>query len=952
MHNPRLHLPVSFLVAGALCLSVGLGLKPTHELLGQDKKSTRTDKVLRVGRLHVGNGQIRDKVRVLIQDGKISSITKDEGPLPDDAEVLDLSRKTLIPGLVSAYSTLSARDVAYNLAPDEVAIDNFDWFRKHPSLLRSGLTTVYLAPGKARLVSGQGSVVKLYGKDPAARKLSTNACLQINLTDAARRSVPAIFEPIPVANDESPLLPARRQLGSSRASQLEVLRKAFKEAKEGPAGGIGGVGPTEARYSLTSLQSVLGKELPIRLATSKADDILYGVEFFEGLGTKMYLDRPTQAPLLAKELADKQIPVILSVPMSPALPVSGDYDREDEENLQLGPDHAGRLAKSGVTVVIVPQGDVDLDKLRLIAGIAARYGLAQEKALSAITLEAARVLGVADRVGSIEPGKDADLVVLTGEPFDARSQVEQVLVGGEEAWKSKSEHAPFAIRAGRVLLGNGDEMRNAYVVVQDGRITDVGPYAELPPGTVVREYPEGVLVPGFVAPATLLGLHSDSGGMVAASTTVDVVGNLEAKDPAFKAALENGITSLFVTPASNSPVGARIAAVKTDCHGKAFVTRPVAGLRMSLSSGGSKAVGQIQAILKKARAYVNPAAAAKKPEPKPAEKKPAETPKPGATTVDLTGKWTAAASVEQRGRVRNLQIPFEMTQKGKDITLKVTLPGFPVPLNGKGTFEKNKLSVDLVARLGPREMKAKVEADYAGDVLTGNLTLNFGPRPQVISFKATRGSAKPVAKSEKKKVKKVEKDENLEPFRAVIEEGAPLVVNCRNRDAILAAIEAVVTKEKLHLVVQGASRELVKKPVKLPDGAKVGYLLRVTETSYEEKGKIIDVATAIADQGFDVILYAGVQKGTANLPLHVAWSVAQGFDARRALASLTSAAASSFGLDKRIGNIATGCDADLVLFSGDPFDLTSRIEKVWVQGRLCVGEAPDATQPTDSDNSR
>ncbi len=940
MQIPRFHLPVL-----ALVLTTGLGLAPSHALFGQGsasgqdsasgqgsaqeqgKTEPQKDLLLRVGRLHVGNGQVLSKVRVLIQNGKIAKIGKDEGPLPEDTEVLDLSRKTLIPGLVSAYSELSARDVSYNVAPDEMAIDNFDWFRKHPTLLRSGLTTIYLAPGKARLVSGQGSVVKLFGKDPSTRKLANSACLQVNLTDAARRSVPAIFEPVPTPNNESPLLPSRRQRGSSRASQLEVLRKAFLEAKEGPAGGIGGDGPSEARYYLTSLQEALEGKLPIRLATSKADDILHGMELFADLGASLYLDRPTQAPLLAKELAEKQIPVVLSVPMRPSVPAAGDYDKLAQENLQLGPDHAGTLALAGVKVVLVPQNDADLDKLRLVAGIAARYGLDRQKALSAITLEAARVLGVADRVGSIEVGKDADLVVLTGEPFDARSRVERVLVDGALAWKSKTTQSPFAIRAGRVLLGNGEEMRNAIVVVQNGRITDVGPYAELPPGTELREFPDGVLVPGFIAPATLLGLHSDSGGTVSANTTIDVASHLTAKDPAFRTALENGITSLFVTPASNSTVGARIAAVKTDCSGKAFVTQPVAGLRMSLAGGGSKGIAQIQAILKKARAYVNPPKpkAAKKPEPKkPTPKKPTTT-KSDAPTVDISGKWTAAATMAGPGGGRKIQIPFEMGQKGKEITLDLRLPGFPVPLKGKGTFEKNKLKVALVAKMGSREMKASVEADYADDKLTGKLTLNFGRRPQVIAFVASRGSGvKPVAK-EKKKVKKVKKDEKLEPFRAVFNQGAPLVVNCRNRDAVLAAVEAVVTKEKLRLVVQGAARELVKKPVTLPAGAKIGYLLRVTETSYTEKGKVMDVASALAHQGFEVILYAGVQKGTAHLPLHVAWSVAQGFDARRALASLTSAAAASFGLQKRIGSIAKGCDADLVLLSGDPFDLTSQV---------------------------
>ncbi|MFQ5505416.1 MAG: amidohydrolase family protein, partial [Planctomycetota bacterium] len=217
---------------------------------------------------------------------------------------------------------------------------------------------------------------------------------------------------------------------------------------------------------------------------------------------------------------------------------------------------------------------------------------------------------------------------------------------------------------------------------------------------------------------------------------------------------------------------------------------------------------------------------------------------------------------------------------------------------------------------------------------------------QEISFVAVRideeEKAEPVAKETKKKKKKVKKNESLEPYRPILAGKAPLVVKVTSRDAAEAAIQAVVVESKLRLVLTGAARELAKKPLELPGGKEIGFLLGVQELGYEEKGDYVDVATALADQGFDIILANRVQKGTRYLPVHAAYAVSTGFDPRRALESITGAAARSFGLEERIGLLARGRDADLVLLSGDPFDLPTRVLGVWVNGVLRVDRRANA----------
>ncbi|MEZ5988859.1 MAG: amidohydrolase family protein [Planctomycetota bacterium] len=902
--------------------------------------------VVAVGRLHVGDGKVLEDVRVRIEDGKLAAIDPDEGPVPAGVRFVDLRRKTMIPGLVAAAASFGARDSELNLTPDRVAADDFDLYAKQERLLRSGLTTVALVPGEARLMPGQVSVVKLAGEDPARRILSTSSALQVNLEPRSRQ-VPAVFEPNPVPTDEDPLLPSRRQRGSSRASQIAVLKAAFEEAREAPEGALGGEGPTESRYDLGCLKQALASSLPVRLRAQDAGDLLHGLRLCDELGVRVVLDRPEQAPRLVDRLGRRGIPVVLAVPLRPATPEPGDWSQDEAEDPGLAPDHAAILARAGLPVALVPQSDADLDKLRHVAGAAARYGLPADKALAGITLEAARVLGVDSRVGSLAPGKDADFVILSGAPFDARTRVEEVWVDGRLVHESDVEVQSFALKVGRLLTGDGKDLRDATVVVEDGRVVAAGPWVEAPRGIDVLEFPDAVLVPGFIAPATKLGLHADQGTAIAAGPEVDVATFLDPRDPAFAEALASGVTSLLVTPDSGTPVGARIAAVKTGGREKGFVTRPVAGLRMRAQAGGAQGVAQLVAEIEKARKYVNPPEEkpkeeAKKDEPKPDEKKDAK-----AGPVDLSGDWTATAEVRSRGQSRTVQIPIEIKQNGTDLDLSVRLPGMPVAFAGKGKVEGDKVTGELQGQIGPMALKMKFEGTYADEKITGALTLTTPRGQQRIEFTAARGKAgpaRPTAKAADKK--EPAKDEKLEPFRAVFDQGAPLVVTCANRDAVLAAVEAVVTKSKLPLVVQAPARPLVEEPVTLPKGANVGFLLQVSQASYEDEGKTVDVASALAAQGFEVLLYAGVQRGTALLPLHVAWTVSEGFDTRRAMASLTAGAARCYGLEERIGRIAEGCDADFVLFSGDPFDLTSTVRKVWVSGRLCV-DHDGATRPSE-----
>ena len=196
---------------------------------------------VRCGKLLVGDGQqaITD-AWLYVRDGKVERVSKT--PPADDTPVVDASGKIVMPGIVAVDSDLApARDSEYQVTPDAYAVDAFDFERSWRAALEGGVTSAYLSPGRSRLVSGQGAVVKLAGTDLVERVLTDEACLRVNFGPAALRA-PRVFEPTAHPTDEDPLEPARIQTPTSRISMLAELRALFAAASEqdsGPGGGPG-----------------------------------------------------------------------------------------------------------------------------------------------------------------------------------------------------------------------------------------------------------------------------------------------------------------------------------------------------------------------------------------------------------------------------------------------------------------------------------------------------------------------------------------------------------------------------------------------------------------------------------------------------------------------------------------------------------------------------------------
>ena len=190
--------------------------------------------------------------------------------------------------------------------------------------------------------------------------------------------------------------------------------------------------PPERDLKLEALGKVLRREMKARVHAHRADDMLTAIRIAEEFNLDLTLEHATEGYKIADILAAKGIPVTAG----PIL-----FSRVKYELKNLTPKNPGLMAKAGVKVAIQTDEMSAVKYLSINAALAMREGMPEEEALRAITINPAEIIGVADRVGSLEAGKDADLVVFSGHPFDYRTVAELVLVDGQVAYKRDEKTA-------------------------------------------------------------------------------------------------------------------------------------------------------------------------------------------------------------------------------------------------------------------------------------------------------------------------------------------------------------------------------------------------------------------------------------------------------------------------------------------------------------------------------
>lgn len=933
-----------------LSFLLGASLALVAPAIGQGQSASTA---LHCGKIYLGNGQVMTNVYLIIKDGKVDRLSRTE---PEGMKILDASDKVVMPGIVAADTDMSGHaDGKYNVTPDFVAIEGFDYSKSYQRALSGGVTTVYLSPGRHRFVSGQGSVVKLHGKDLVARTLRENACLRITL-GAEANAGPLLFEPTPNPTSDDPLLPARKQFPSSRISQLNELRRVFRQAQAKDAVVQGG-GATEDRYAVHPLREVVKGSIPLRIAAKLAPDIRNAVRFARELGVRLVLESPYEVEKALAIHQGEPLSAVFRLSVHPGGQNLGGENRLDKTPKNR-PENAILAARAGSRIAIAPNRDSDMADYLLIASVAIRMGLTPTQALSAITLDAARILGVDKRVGSLEPGKDADFLLLSGEPFAIGTMVEDTYVNGDRAYHRENASDMLVVKAGRIITLEGRTLENGAIVVSGGKIRGITKNPTIPYGArVINLGKDSVIVPGFVDAYCHAGLSGDGTSIPIGKASHRLTEVIRHDDPVLKRLLEAGLTSVFVSGRDSGLVSGRVAAIKTGAADQdSMVLREIAGIRFVHDSLTPNAIKSLESQIDKAKKYIEKwkkyeqdLADWKAGKKKKVEKKaPTEAPKPTSETDHISGTWKFEVQGMQFpvGFLATLKLATDNKITG---TVQMTFSGRSMGTGfdiTSGQYEKDgsfefKFSGGI-GRGGGSEttFKGRVE----GETLVGTVAMG-GRRQRSGEFTATRttgeaGTRSVTSESSVRKSKKPKDgsptkpdiDDNLEPMKALLEKKIPAIISTSKAPAIIEIVKSFESRN-LPYILQGAA-DAVDTP-EILGGNKPGFLFP-PNILYRKGKKITNKAAKISERGHAVGLVSGDTEGARFLPLHAALAVRYGMEPNEALRAISLYPARMFKLDHRIGSLKRGKDADFVAFSGNPLEMTSQVRLVVVNGKVVV----------------
>lgn len=894
---------VAFLIVLAAA-ALGLTIPPEREIIA-----------IRAGRIHTVSGPVIDRGVILVEDGKIRDVRR-SGEVPPGATVVDARDLEIVPGLIDAHSSLAdpGRDAAETIAPHVRALDGYDYYADRRAALSGGVSTVYITPGSKRLVTGRGAVVKTGGPEGEARVVAEERGLRVTLGESPKNP-PAIFTPPVPASAENPILPARKQYPASRMGQFAALRKAAAEG-----GALSG-----------------GRE-PLMVVAHNEDDLVKAVLLAEELKRGIVLLDAEDAPRIADFLAERNVPVILNAGYAPGRRDPTDRSRPGlEATGSIG--GAAALSRAGVRFALHAPLDTDMRELLFIAAAAVRHGLDPEQALRAVTLSPAEILGVERRVGSIEAGKDADLVFLSGPPMASSTRVQRVMVGGRFAYersdadlftyrgeRSGKGKDVLAITGARIFTVTQGVISEGMILVENRRIVHVGRERPVPAGARVIDGSGLTAVPGFMDMHSHLGFHVDrtakslrgrrsTTGSTSAPTPPSQLVRLD--DKVFREAASSGVTSILLAPRATGACSVlKLSGVKT------AVVKEVAAVKLT-AQGGTAGYEKLKKLLERGKKYHEQWEAYEKAKK---EKKPARptTPPPAAPTDPLTGTWKG--TLKDPARNMTAEFIMEIKLEGSKVTgtIKTQFTGGreePV----EGTFQDGELKFEqtwedvqvvVIFRVaGKDHLEGTWKTEIAGQTVEGTIECR---REQA-------GAAAPAGPKEPRK------DDTMEPFRPLFRKEIPALVVAPDLPAIEAATRAVRDDFSLDLIILGANDapyagDLLAEKT---SGAAVG-----PDLLSDRRGAAFNAAESLAAQGVPIAFHSSGTSSTRALPLTAAFAVRYGLDPFDALKALTVNPARMLRLDARLGSVERGRDADLVLFTGDPFSMTSRVKYVIIGGSV------------------
>ena len=372
------------------------------------------------GTLHTAVSKETFIADILIDGGKIVKIGK--GLSADGAEVIDATGLQVYPGFVEAHCHigLDGYGIGYEghdynelndpVTPQVQAIDGINPFDPCMKMAaKAGVTCFATGPGSSNSIGGTFAAIK-----PVGTRVD-NMIVKFPIA-------------MKCAFGENPKRCYQKQGISSRMTNAAKIREALNKAKVYKAK-IEAAGDDASKLPAYDQKSealipVLNHEIPLKAHAHQANDIFTAIRIAKEFGVGLTLEHVTEGHMIVDELAKENLPLAVG-------PTFGHASKFELQNKTW--ETPGILAKAGCHVSIITDAPVTpLHYLPLCAGLAIKAGMDEYEALRAVTIDPAEHIGIADRVGSLEEGKDADVVIVDGCPFDVTGVIKHVLINGEE----------------------------------------------------------------------------------------------------------------------------------------------------------------------------------------------------------------------------------------------------------------------------------------------------------------------------------------------------------------------------------------------------------------------------------------------------------------------------------------------------------------------------------------
>ena len=364
-------------------------------------------------------GYVRIKGKVIEEVGDMKCFVP-----RDDEELLDVNGAWVMPGLIEAHAHIGITEEKWGIIGDDCneetnpvtaslrAIDAVN--PMDPAFhdaIQAGITSVMTGPGSANVVGGQFVFMKTQGRCIDHMIVKYPAAMKVALGE----------NPKTAYGDKG-------EFPSTRMGTASLLRKTLFEArqyqKEKEEGAL-----NKEDFELEPWLPVLRREIPMKVHAHRADDILTAIRIAKEFKLDITIDHGTEAHLIADEVLASGFPVIVGTDLT---------SRSKIEVQNMNFKTAGILEEVGILFAITTDHPVALIQyLPICAGLSVRYGLQMEEALKAITIYPARICRVDDRVGSLAPGKDADIAIFTGNPMETFTKTLYTIIDGKVIYTTK-----------------------------------------------------------------------------------------------------------------------------------------------------------------------------------------------------------------------------------------------------------------------------------------------------------------------------------------------------------------------------------------------------------------------------------------------------------------------------------------------------------------------------------